>query len=737
MKSIAPSHNIIQNIRRSTSIEELLDNKLITQRTYNGCKYNGYTTVGSLLTLKDIDILRWHNCGRKVLAELRTLIDAINESYIKTEAEDGNNLNSEDGTNRFIQLQKNIFCYSVLLEVLGELKNSFNYKSSISIKKIQALETLVSGFDEAKDSTTHANVVNDIMDMVNNPSYKPIMERHSTQLNVLSESIEQTIGRVDDLIQNSGIQYQIKTICSNIIDTISLKDRFQFLSEDEIEFCKDYQRNHSKLPKLFILYKNLIRSEERQARMLCLRYGLYADRETKTLDEIGDIFHVHRERVRQLTDADGTAIKNISPKELLDDDFSEIEFVSEQEPAIIDLISEQNLTLTPKQMVVLIDILSRPLGSTSFAKNTPTYLFSWKMWKDIDFSRLEDYLKSIITQKRVKDIRLAIKDIIVNSNAFKNWHIYKYKTLKKVITCYLKDVRGIEPIDDEVFLWEQTHVSDEEILEIVSEKDSIVTKDDILKECENRFPELKVSCVENIAQNPLLSTVGLKGYVPKSERGRYFSSIGDCAEAILNEYGCPLSTEFLLTEIGERGYKTNENSLRSLLLRKDDDRFTRFVGDLWGLRTKEYNDNDAKTYVTLKKKSFTERLEELKEFISTNLRFPTCSSNETEASMVRWIRNTYKGLIDATDEQIEMLRNLIDSNSHLPQTQFEVRFINNCLEYRRVVEFLGKRPSVTSRPQLCMWFNSNLRKENLSLNNKKAFDNLLEWLEEKGVFYGI
>lgn len=737
MKSIAPSLNIIRNIRRSTSIEALLDNKLITKRTYNGCKYNGYTTVGSLLSLKDYDILKWHNCGRRVLTELRTLIDAINEYYVNTAVVDIN-ISSEDGTNRFIQLQRNIFCYTVLQEVLGGLKNYLSNESDVSIKKLQALEFLISEFDEAKDSTTHPKVISDIMDMVNIPIYKPIMERCSTQLNALSESIEQIIGQVDELIQNSGVLGQIKQTCSDIIDTISLKDRFQFLSDDEIQFCRAYQQNHSKLPKLFILYKHLVRSEERQARMLCLRYGLYADRETKSLDEIGNISQVNRERVRQLTDADGKAIKNISPKELIDeDDFSEIEFLSEQEPAIIDLVSEQNLTITPKQMIVLIDILSWRLGSTSFTKEAPTYLFSWKIWKNIDFSRLENYFKSIITQKRVKDIRLTVKDIIFNSNAFNNWYNYKYKTLKKIIICYLKDVRGIEPIDDETFLLEQTHVSDEEILEIVSEKDSIVTKDDILKECEIRFPELKVSWIENISQNPLLSSVGLKGYVPKSERGRYFSSIGDCAEAILNEYGCPLSTEFLLTEIGERGYKTNENSLRSLLLRKDDNRFARFVGDLWGLRTIKYNNYETKTHIPITKKSFTERFTELEEFISTNQRFPIYSSSEEEASMVRWIRNVQNGLIDATDEQIVMLRNLIDSNSQLPQTQFEVRFINNCLEYRSVVEFLGKRPSVTSRPQLCMWFNSNLRKENLSPNNKKAFDDLLEWLEEQGVFYGI
>lgn len=739
MQNIAPSPNIIRNLHRSTSIEELLDKRLISQRTYNGCKNNGYTTVGSLLNLTDLEILRWSNCGRKVLTELRTLINSINEYYVNVVAESPDSTTSGEGEdhNIFAQLQNNIFCYSVLQEVLNELKISLSNTSGVSIKKLQALEAIVSGFDETND-TPHPNTISKIMDVVNIPAYKPVMERYSSQLNILSESISQIIGQVGELIQNSGVQHQLEKTCSDIIDTISLKGQFHFLNEDEIEFCKDYQRNYSKLPKLFILYKNLIRSEDRQARMLCLRYGLYADRETKNLDEIGEMFQVHRERVRQLTDADGKAIKNISPKELLkDDDFSEIEFVSEQEPKIIDLISEQNLTITPKQMVVLIDILSRPLGSTSFTKDGPTYLFSWKMWKDIDFVRLDDYFKSFITQKRVKDISLTIEDIIVNSNAFKNRFSYHNSTLTKVITCYLKDTRGIEPLDDDTFLWEQTHVSDEDILEIVSEKDAIVTKDDILKECEIRFPELRVSWIENIAQNPFLSSVGLKGYVPTSERGKYFSSIGDCAEAILKEYGCPLSTEFLLAEIGEHGYKTNENSLRSLLLRKDDARFTRFVGDLWGLRDIEYNNYEAKTYVPLKKKSFAERFEELKEFISTHHRFPTYSSNEEEASMVRWIRNTQNGLIETTGEQVAMLRNLLDSNSQLPQTQFEVRFIRNCQEYRRVVEFLGKRPSVTSRPQLCMWFNSNLRKENLSPNNKKAFDDLLEWLEEQGVFYGI
>ena len=78
---------------------------------------------------------------------------------------------------------------------------------------------------------------------------------------------------------------------------------------------------------------------------------------------------------------------------------------------------------------------------------------------------------------------------------------------------------------------------------------------------------------------------------------------------------------------------------------------------------------------------------------------------------------------------------VFDANKLLPQNQTEVRFQNNCKEYKRVVEFLGRRPSVSSRPQLCAWFNSTLKKDNLSENNRRAFTQLVEWLEDIGVFY--
>ena len=82
---------------------------------------------------------------------------------------------------------------------------------------------------------------------------------------------------------------------------------------------------------------------------------MYSDGIEKSLDDIAEQFFMSRERVRQLTDSDGLAIKKISPKELIEEsDFSDIFFLSEDDESVDNMIREQNLSLSPKQLLILI-----------------------------------------------------------------------------------------------------------------------------------------------------------------------------------------------------------------------------------------------------------------------------------------------------------------------------------------------------------------------------------------------
>lgn len=737
MANVIPIQHIVKRLRLSTTIEELLQLNAITIRTYNGCKSNGFVTLGSILHLTPIDIMKWHGCGRKVVAELGSIIEAT-KSFSRESSEENDSKGEaySDMSPHILKIQKKLFCLGVIDQAISILQATENHhkENNITLSDIQKLASCLSSNDDTKEELLPINL-SSFLDNLGAPEYQSTISLFETSFSSLLDRLTNLSNEISNLIKTSDVVRESQSTFARISRAISLKDDFPFLLDKEIEFCIGYTEKFDDLPKIYILYKSLIRSNDRQAQMLCYRYGLYADAETKSLDELAEMFKLTRERVRQLTDADGKALKKVSPEGLVcESDFSDIMFMSENDEKVSTIINDQNLNISTKQLIILIDILSKRLGSSSFVKDGITYLYSWELWERINFEKIDAFIKENVPSKRTENIEVSLTDIIKQSDTKCDEDGLKF--MKQIISCYLSDTLSLSLNEGERYFWEQTHVSNEEILEIVADNDAIITTEEILSECENRFPGLKCTYID-ISQNPYLSAVGLKGYVPKSERARYFSSIGDCISAILNESRRPMSTSELLDEVLERGNVTNLNSLRSLLSRKEENRFTRFVGDLWGLNGYEYSDEKVSLSTIVKRKSFNEHLSDLKDFVLNNHRMPTTTKGDDEASIVRWIRNVQNDNIDVSADEKQRLDLYLSDNKDVPQNSIENRFLQNCITYRKVVAFLGKRPSIESRPQLCMWFYTSIKKKDtLSFNCKRWFNELLEWLEEEGIYFG-
>ena len=723
---------ILKKVSFTTSIEELRDMGLISVRTYKGCMTNDCLTVRSLIELPLTDILEWKGCGRKVAYEILNLVEAVRNSKVLPNSEnEKSNFSSGNYFEPLKSLQKDIYCLSIIKTLIAyrtetgtvfdetELRSLYNGVRSLSNNVVCKTEEL-------------DNIV-DKLELFSKTEIGSILEKRHDILSSIVQEAADVIELISQDVLNANINAKTLSFIEDIDSDVTLMSKFPFLTDDELSFCRAYIRKYSSLPKLYLLHKNLIRSSERQAQMLCLRYGMYNDGVEKSLDDIAEQFFLSRERVRQLTDSNGLAIKNVSPKELVDEsDFSDIYFLSEDDESVDNMIREQNLSLAPKQLLILIDILSKRLGSNSFSKEGGYYLFDWNLYNKINFERLKEFIKEQVPYKRTESVRIHLDSCI--THVCRKTEIPEIEPIKALIRAFLKDTFNVEPEANETYYWEQTHVSFQDVLEIVAEKDRIVTKDEIINECAEQFPELKCS-FDAIYQNPLITSVGSKGYVPTSQRSRYFASIGDCAATVLDAYDEPLSILDLLTEIEEKGYITTEKSLRSLITRKEENRFIRFTGDLWGLSSKKYVDFDQKIVSPVKRKSIEIRLIELEKFIDLNKRMPNLSNSDEEASMWRWLKNIEKVTIPISDEQKFKLNKILKESSNLPQNQLEVRFLQNCKKYKEVVEFLGHRPSAENRPQLCTWFYSNLHNGNLSANSKKAFNELLQWLEDEGIYY--
>lgn len=736
MATVIPIQHIVKKLRLSTTIEELLHLNAITIRTYNGCKYNGFTTLGSMIHLTPIDIMKWRRCGRKVVAELSTIIDAAKSFSRECTPEiDSQGEVHSDMNPVILKIQKDLFCLGIIDKAISILQaTENNVTNNITLSDIQKLASCLSDNDDTIEKLLPINL-SSFLDNLGVPEYQSTISLFGTSFSLLLDRLTSLSNEISKLIKTSDVVKESHSICDRISRAISLKEDFPFLLDKEIEFCVRYGEKFNDLPKIYILHKSLVRSNDRQAQMLCYRYGLYADGEKKSLDDLAEMYNLTRERVRQLTDADGNALKKVSPEGLVNEsDFADIMFMSENDEKVITIINDQNLNISAKQLIILIDILSQRLGSSSFVKDGISYLYSWELWKRINFEKVDTFIKENVPSKRTENIEISLNDIIEKCD--KKFNGKELKFVKQIISYYLSDTHSLFLNEGERYFWEQTHVSNEEILEIVADKDAIITKEEILSECENRFPGLKCAYID-ISQNPYLSAVGLKGYVPKSERARYFSSIGDCVSAILIESRRPMSSSDLLDEVLERGCITNLNSLRSLLSRKEENRFTRFIGDLWGLTGYEYSDETVALSTIVKRKSFNEHFSDLKDFVLNNHRMPIATKGDDEASIVRWIKNVQNDYIDVSADEKQRLDSYLSDNKNVSQNSIENRFLQNCITYRKVVAFLGKRPSIESRPQLCKWFYTSIKKKDtLSFNCRRWFNELLEWLEEEGIYFG-
>lgn len=730
-----------EDILLSTTIEELLELELISVRTYNGCKSNGYFTVGSFFHLSSDEIIKWRNCGRKVAKELMDIIDLTKKSVLNLDSTPSNTLFSVEADELMenrdsIQIaSSNLIWFGIVSKIFSILKSAPSNERLDNFKRIQQLSSILISLDSNLKNLEQSPFAQLAEHFGDRDFFNLLVSKHDSFL-LLSKLIDSLNERLSDSIIELNFIQDFNKVLINLKDSLILKKCFPFLKGGELDLAASYINDFHKLPKILIAINSLKSSSDskRDALVLCYYFGLI-DSKNWTKFDIANYFDVTVERGRQMIVHACQEIYKFLPAGLFENkDFNWIEFITEEDEYINHILESQKIILSPHQLIQFIGSLNKSITYTSFIPNGKNYLLSKDLFNKSNLKRIDDYIKEEIPNKRMYDIIISVDDLILKSKCVNSSCNCSRRSINNYVCAYLQEKLEIFP-ENNLIICEQTHVSFEQILEIVSEKDSIVTRDEILEEAENRFPWLKIS-INDIPQNPLITAIGLKGYVPVTEKERYFSSIGDCVESILSQYSLPMSTQSLMDEILDRGYSTTLNSLRSLLSRTYEARFIRFEGELWGLRNKDYGEFNQLVSIPFKRYSFEQNLQLLKEHVLAHNSMPTYAGEEEEKRLLRWLRNIKNGCVEISSEQKELLNLFLQSTSHLPQNQLEIRFLQNCQTYKNVVKFLRKRPSKESRPQLFLWFESALKRQNLTSNNQRAFEELLGWLEDEGVYYG-
>lgn len=437
MESSTNIPSYARQLHLSTTIEELVRLKAISGRTYNICRAMDSRTLGSILDLKEEDVMKWRGCGKKVWGELNDLINIAKETYLFEEAKQTAQIIA-----KFQEIQRSLFCFAIMVKAQHVLSQEPEKILKISLSDLGRLANSLPDLKYEEPSGI-SEMMSGMLDNIAMREDGTIFSLFGDELSSFTRKLRELSASMNRLIEYSGIEKDCRRIASIINETVSIKKRFPFLDDDDIEFCIRYYSENFTLPKLYILYLNLIRSDDRQAKMLCYRYGLYPNGSTKSFEEMAEIYNISKERVRQVTDIDGDALKRVAPEGLIsEDDFSEIQFLTEDDPALLEMIASQNLNISPKQLIILIAISSKNLCPTSFVKNGNRYLISWKLWNRISFYAIDSYIKENVSSEQDPDVSLSL-DRIVRGCMWDD-DDNDIELIKRIIAHYLSDVYKID-----------------------------------------------------------------------------------------------------------------------------------------------------------------------------------------------------------------------------------------------------------------------------------------------------
>ena len=191
-----------------------------------------------------------------------------------------------------------------------------------------------------------------------------------------------------------------------------------------------------------------------------------------------------------------------------------------------------------------------------------------------------------------------------------------------------------------------------------------------------------------------------------------FGSIRDIIVAYLSQFDEPQPLSDIVKHVNE-DRESSENSIRSSL--NDGDQFCRFVGNLYGLKTKEYG--DGYEFDTSRRKSIDERLHDLEIFLKSNKRFPLANSDDhEEVSLGRfWYnlkRKVRKG--EANPEECEAVEGIEKAYSDYSVNREADDWMDLYNSYKEFVLEYGRKPEsgTPEEERLYQWF----------LNSKQGFE---------------
>lgn len=507
-------------------------------------------------------------------------------------------------------------------------------------------------------------------------------------------------------------------------DALAVSVYFPFLSNESIEWVKNFYKKNSFYPMFYIVCEFLKNSKLRDHEMFCLRFGLNDHHYLYSLAEIAQKFDLTRERVRQILNKQTLSKEPLSHSPFWKHYFvQDFILITDSSAVFKEICSSEKVFITFEAFAEICNIIFKFQFSDEFDckfccskkyfSNIYTIFSSFDKLKKKRYSEDTTYNVFDIVPKEVLNIP-GIEDAIY-SIVIPALHI----SVSNGSIFFNKNFVDIEKEAFDILYQKGEPMHIEELVSLIKGNNvQFELNDDTIRNKIRRSKKIL----------PIGKTLMCKLVLWKNIFG---GSIRDLLRKIMNERETPVNLDELTSLVTDVFENTNRNSINANLLSSDE--FVYFANGYFGLRSKTYPPQFIEADPSKQRLSFDERFQNFKEFVNTYLRIPYCSGADDEDSLYRWYNNVLNGNISTTDEQRRMLNDFVDSNKELPQNGTEVRFKKLCQEYIDYVKSNYELPSYREGATLYNWLKKTLPNYlSYNDNRKTYFSKLIEELESYG-----
>ncbi len=508
----------------------------------------------------------------------------------------------------------------------------------------------------------------------------------------------------------------------NLSLRLLIQYKFPFLLNDATEFVFKHYTETQTYPLFYILLQYLRNSNIREYQIFNMRFGIQ-NSEIKTLDEIACEFKLSRERIRQILAKPflkGIPFRKIDEWEQYSD--------------------KQILLFTPKSEYYKAIMESEQLH-IPFEAFAQLYcsLFSFTYNDNFEYVVLSKYADVV---KEACSILTAFQ-----KNNFSEDTYIPYSAIfqkKKFQSCTATDLilNGVAkfleiPTVNDTFFFEQNFIDvEKEVFDFLYDKGEPVHIDYIQKYLQEKYsgyhlalPTLKSKIRGSVKICPIGKT---SMYKLSHWRNVYSGNIRDLIREIMKSRKLPIDIDELTDKVTDV-FETTKKNIHSSISGCDD--FIPFGNGLYGLRGKVYPPEYIEVDLSRLRAPFDVRFEQYKSFVEKYQHIPYASGEDEEDSLKRWQSNVYKKVLDVTDEQVELLKEFINANKHLPCNGAEYNFYRACRDYMDYVKTNFELPTRTNASTLYYWFAKQKTIANDYEDNRSHFfEELLSELRSYGFY---